>query len=85
MSQGQPQDLIRSLQAVKRAKSDVGLARHQPGSRSEESMVPQRELLWALETCASSLASHGHPVPYRMRSDIRMYRALLLPRRHAGA
>lgn len=84
MSRGQPQDLIQSVRAVKRARSDVCLARQRRASRLE-SMERQKQLLWALEGCAASLARHGHPVPYRMRSDIAMYRTLLISRIHADA
>ncbi len=81
MSQAQPHDLIQSLQAVRVARSDVCIARTRQASRLQ-AMEQQQELLCALQDCAASLARHGHPVPYRMRSDIAMYRTLLTSGRH---
>ncbi len=39
-------------------------------------MSEQRQLLAALEAYAVALTRHGHPMPYRMRSDLSMYRAM---------
>ena len=82
MSQGQAHDLRVSLRAVNRARSMLDLARTQAGVR-EATTPQQRQLLAALEGYAVVLTSHGHPMPYRMRSEMVMYRALFDPaRRH---
>ena len=80
MSQGQSYDLTESLRAVNQARSDLGLARTQralPGVATSE----QRRLLTALEGYAAALAGHGHPMPYRMHSELAMYRAMFNPQR----
>ena len=75
MSQGQPHDLMVSFRAVTRARSMLDLARMQ-GSLPGVAASEQRQLLAALEGYAVALTSHGHPLPYRMRSELAMYRAM---------
>ena len=74
MSHGESHDLTESLRAVITARSVLDQARTQ-GSRTEVTLE-QRRLLAALEGHAVNLASHGHPMPYRMRSELVMYRAI---------
>lgn len=79
MSHGQSHDLTVSLQALNRARSNLDLARTRGASR--EVITPeQRLMLAALEGYAVTLASHGHPMPYRMRSELAMYRTICKPR-----
>jgi len=80
MSQVQSHDLMVSLGAVTRARAMVDLARVQ-GSLQGVATVEQRRLLAALEGYAVTLASHGHPVPYRMRDELAMYQAMFNPTR----
>jgi len=80
MGHRQPYDLTVSLRAVTNARSSLDLARAQrslPGVASAE----QRRLLAALEGHAVALTSHGHPMPYRMHSELAMYRAMFDPPR----
>jgi hypothetical protein len=82
MSHAQLHDLGDSLRAVNRARSSLYLARTQ-GSLRVAVTTAQRGLLAALERYAAALNSHGHPMPYRMRSELDMYRAMFnLKRRH---
>ena len=78
MSHGQSHDLKLSLRAVNEARSTLDVARTQMrGVATPE----QRGLLTALEGYALALTSHGHPMPYRMRSELAMYRAMFNPTR----
>ena len=82
MSPGQSHDLMMSLRTVNRARSMLDLARTQRALRGVATSE-QRQLLAALEGYAFALTSHGHPMPYRMRSELAMYRAMFDPaRRH---
>ena len=76
MSHGESHDLTVSLHAVHRARSMLDLARTQEGLSRAAITLEQRRLLEALEGHAVNLASHGHPMPYRMRSELAMYRAM---------
>ena len=78
MSHGESHDLETSLRAVTRARSVLDLARTQSRFRGVVT-AQQRELLAALEGYAAALTVHGHPMPYRMRSELAMYRAMLDP------
>lgn len=70
------------LRAVCTARSDVEDARHATASpRSSQAAAEQRELLAALEQYAAALAHHGRPMPYRMRDEMAMYRAMFSHRR----
>jgi hypothetical protein len=80
MNHGQSNDLRVSLGAVTRARSLVEVARTQ-GSLRGVVIDEQRRLLAALEGYAVTLASHGHPVPYRMHCELAMYQAMFNPRR----
>jgi len=78
MSHGQSHDLTVSLRAVNQARSNLDLARTRrslPGVATSE----QRRLLSALEGYAVALTSCGHPMPYRMHSELAMYRAMFDP------
>ena len=75
MSHEQSQDLMVSLRAVNRARSTLELARTQRSLRGVATSE-HRLLLAALEGYAVALTSHGHPMPYRMRSELAMYRAM---------
>ena len=58
----------------------IDLARQQGSSRAM-AQSEQRELLAALAAYAVALTRIGHPVPYRMRSELAMYRAMFDPTR----
>ena len=75
--QGQSHDLQASLGAVKRARSALDLARTAGTVRG--AATEQRAMLAALEGYAVALTRHGHPMPYRMRSELAMYRAMFRP------
>lgn len=75
MSHRQSHDLGMSFRAVSRARSALARARAQ-GSLRGATAVEQRELLAALEDCASAMTRHGHPIPYRMHGELAMYRAM---------
>ena len=82
MSHGQSHDLRVSLREVTRARSVLDVARTQRSLRGVATME-QQGLLAALEGYALALTSHGHPMPYKMRSELAMYRAMFNPiRRH---
>jgi hypothetical protein len=82
MSHGRSHDLMVSLRAVDRARAMLDLARTQSALPQGVTSEQQR-LLAALEGYAVALTTHGHPMPYRMRSELVMYRAMFNPpRRH---
>ncbi|MGH2896657.1 MAG: hypothetical protein ACRDPM_25785 [Solirubrobacteraceae bacterium] len=82
MNHGQSHDLTVSLRAVNRARYTLDLARTQSALREVVTME-QRQLLVALEGYAVALSGHGHPMPYRMHSELAMYRAMFnTTRRH---
>jgi hypothetical protein len=68
------------LRAVTRARAALELARTQGSSRAM-ARPEQRELLAALAAYAVALTRLGHPVPYRMRSELAMYRVMFDPTR----
>jgi hypothetical protein len=70
-------DLSALLRAVCAARSDVDdvrRAKAPPGSAAVA--AEQRLLLAALEQYAAALTRHGRPMPYRMRDEMAMYRAM---------
>jgi hypothetical protein len=70
-------DLSVLLRAVRTARSDVEDARHaRPTPGSNLAAAEQRLLLSALERYVAALTSHGNPVPYRLRDEMAMYRAM---------
>ena len=68
------------LSAVTRARAALGLTRNDGSSRTM-AQYEQRELLAALAAYAVALTRLGHPVPYRMRSELAMYQAMFEPTR----
>jgi hypothetical protein len=75
-------DLSALLQAVCAARVDVEDARRARQSPTSSGVAAeQRQLLAALEQYAAALTHHGRPMPYRMRDEMAMYRALLRPSR----
>lgn len=78
MSQGQSHDLMMSLRAVSRARSTLDSARTQRSLRGAATSE-QRMLLAALEGYAVALTICGHPMPYKMRGELAMYRTLFGP------
>ena len=61
--------------------TQVGLARGRlevarGGMRPTDQLVLRRALLSALEAYATALATRGAPLPYRLRSEIDLYRGL---------
>lgn len=70
------------LQAVSAARSEVEGARRLRASPGSSTVAAeQRVLLDALEQYAAALSSHGSPMPYRMRDELAMYRAMFSTRR----
>lgn len=70
-------DLSVLLRAVCVARSEVNEARHAKASPgSSRTATEQRMLLTALERYAAALTSRGSPMPYRMRDEMAMYRAM---------
>jgi len=82
MTDQKSRDLSELLLAVCAARSDVADARRArwlPGSSAVA--TEQRLLLAALERYAAALTQHGTPMPYRMRDEVAMYRAMFSTRR----
>ena len=78
-------DLSALLRAVGAARSGVEDARRAKVSLGASRVaLEQRLLLAALEQYAAALAHHGRPLPYRMRDEVAMYRAMF-PRVGAGS
>ena len=75
MTYERPHDLVALLLAVTRARSRVDRERTR-GRLRGAATSEQRLLLAALEAYAAALTTHGHPMPYRMRSELAMYRAM---------
>lgn len=70
-------DLSALLEAVCTARSEVEDARRAKSSPGSSAVAAeQRLLLAALERYAAALAHHGRPLPYRMRDEVAMYRAM---------
>jgi hypothetical protein len=75
-------DLSMLLRAVCAARSEVEEARHATWSSGPSRVAAEQRLLWAaLERYAAALAHHGRPLPYRMRDEVAMYRAMFSTRR----
>jgi hypothetical protein len=70
-------DLSALLRAVCAARSEVEVARRTKASLGSPAVAAeQRRLLAALERYAAALTHHGRPLPYRMRDEVTMYRAM---------
>ncbi len=70
-------DLSALLRAVCAARSEVEDARRAKWSPGVSAVAAeQRLLLAALEQYAAALAHLGRPMPYRMRDEMAMYRAM---------
>ena len=82
MRGGQSFELDVLLRAVSRARAALDLTRTQ-GSRAM-AQSEQRELMAALAAYVLALTRLGHPVPYRMRSELAMYQAMFDPTRVSG-
>lgn len=83
MTNEEPRDLSALLRAVSAARSDVEHARRTKASPSSSAVAAgQRLLLEALERYAAALADRGRPLPYRLRDEMAMYRAMFSTRRH---
>jgi len=61
---------------VEAARSRLHDARG-PGCRGTDERAMQADLLVALEAYAAAVASLGAPLPYRMRTEIDLYRNLI--------
>jgi len=82
MTNEQMHHLSALRRAVDGARSEVEEARRgkaRPGSSAAD--PAQRSLLAALEQYAAALTRHGRPVPYRLRDELAMYRAMFNIRR----
>jgi hypothetical protein len=82
MTDQKSEDLSALLEAVTVARSGVEDARRAKVSTGASTVAAeQRLLLEALEHYAAALTDQGRPMPYRMRDEVAMYRALFSPRR----
>jgi hypothetical protein len=70
-------ELAGLLQAVYVARSSVENARRLKWSPGPSTVAVEQRLLWgALERYAAALAHQGSPLPYRMRDEVAIYRAM---------
>lgn len=70
-------ELAGLLQAVCVARSEVENARRLKSSPGASTVAVEQRLLWgALERYAAALTLQGRPLPYRMRDEVAMYRAM---------
>jgi hypothetical protein len=77
MTDQNPKDLAGLLQAVCVARSDVENARRLKWSPGPSTVAIEQRLLWgALERYAAALTQQGRPLPYRMRDEVAIYRAM---------
>ena len=81
MSEAVPQDHPPDHWELTALLTQVGLARGRlevarGGMRPTDQLVLRRALLSALEAYATALATRGAPLPYRLRSEIDLYRGL---------
>lgn len=77
MTEQKSPELSALLRAVCAARSEVEQARQArstPGA--SRGATEQRLLLAALERYTAALAIHGAPMPYRLRDEVAMYRAM---------
>lgn len=75
-------DLSALLRAVRAARSELEDARRAKASPGSSTVAAeQRLLLAALEQYAAGLTHHGRPMPYRMRDEMTIYRAMFSVRR----
>jgi hypothetical protein len=82
MTDQKSRDLSALLQAICAARSEVEDARRAQASPGSATVAAeQRLLLAALEQYADALAHLGRPLPYRMRDEVAMYRAMFSIRR----
>ncbi|QBX56752.1 hypothetical protein EXE58_15660 [Nocardioides seonyuensis] len=71
--------LLRAVSAARSEVEDARRLRAAPGSAPVA--AEQRVLLEALEQYAAALSRQGSPMPYRMRDELAMYRAMFSTRR----
>lgn len=76
MTEHKTWDLSTLLEAVCVARADVEGARRARVPGGAAVAAEQRLLLAALERYAAALSHHGRPMPYRMRDEMAMYRAM---------
>lgn len=70
-------DLAGLLQAIFVARSEVESARRLKWSPGPSTVAVEQRLLWgALERYAAALDHQGRPLPYRMRDEVAIYRAM---------
>lgn len=82
MTDQKSKDLSALLRAVCAARLEVQDARRAKASPGSSTVAAeQRLLLAALEQYAAALTHHGTPMPYRMRDEVAMYRAMFSTRR----
>lgn len=77
MTWQQTEELSMLLRAVCDARARVDEVRRAKMANGGPAVtVEQRALLLALEEYADALSLRGSPLPYRMRNDVTMYRAM---------
>jgi hypothetical protein len=82
MTDQKSRDLSALLRAVCAARSEVEDARRAKWSPGSSAVAAeQRLLLAALDRYAAALTHHGRPLPYRIRDEVAMYRAMFSTRR----
>ena len=64
------------IDALRLAHSQVDALRRVAGSQHVAAAAAQRELLGALEKYVEAIGRAGRPVPYRLRDELAMHRAL---------
>ena len=71
------EDLAGLLQAVCLARSEVENARRLKWTPGRSTGALEQRLLWGtLEQYAAALTDRGRPLPYRLRDEVAMYRAM---------
>lgn len=77
MTWQQTEELSMLLRAVCAARTRVDEVRRAKMANGGPAVtLEQRALLLALEEYADALSLRGSPLPYRMRNDVTMYRAM---------
>ena len=69
---GPAEDLVGLWNRLVEARDTVTRQRHLPPGSSAS--LARGELLRALEAYVAGLASHGRPIPYALRDDLRLQR-----------
>lgn len=69
-------EMARLLEDVAEARSRIARQRGEAESNNPPEHDARRDLLAALEPHASAVTASGHPLPYRLRDGLLLYRRL---------